>query len=332
MRAEYTAPSLSEAHGLDRRLLDVDSLGADGIDLVLAHAERIRSAVETLHAASLRTSLQGKVVVNLFYEASTRTRVSFELAARRLGAEVINIAESGSSITKGESLIDTVRTVEALGADAVVLRHPEAGAPYLLARHYGGAVVNAGDGRHAHPTQALLDLLTLRDRWQDLRGLRIAIVGDIVHSRVARSTAMALLLCGGDVRLCGPRTLLPTRDWLETLPRSRRGGTVSQMLSLADALKDAQVVMALRMQRERQAAGLIPDVKEYVRLYGLSRDKLREQAPGALVMHPGPVNEGVEISPDLVASTGSLIERQVSNGVLVRMAVLDLLLGGRTRE
>ncbi len=312
-------PQPQKAVALGRHLLDVDSLGAEGIDRVLE---------EALSEALRATSLRGKTVVNFFYEASTRTRLSFEIAAKRLGADVINVSSGESSVTKGESLVDTARTLEALGADAVVLRHPEPGAAYLMARYFKGSVLNAGDGRHAHPTQALLDLLTLRQSFGDLRGLRVAIVGDIEHSRVARSTTVGLLLCGADVRLCGPRTLLPPRGWLETFPRSDRGGRVTQTASMGDALRDAHAVMALRMQGERQARSLLPDPKEFVRLYGLTRERLKELAPDALVMHPGPANEGVEIAPGLMDAPNSLISMQVTNGVLVRMAVLRLLLGG----
>ncbi len=309
---------------LGRHLLDVDALGYSGIEAVLSEAQRLRDHRTPEDA----TALEGKTVVNLFYEASTRTRVSFEMAVRKLGAEVVNISEQGSSAAKGESLVDTVRTLEALGADAVVLRHAEAGAPYLLSRYYRGVVLNAGDGRHAHPTQALLDLLTMRERWGDLRGLRVAIVGDVVHSRVARSTTLALHLCGVHVRLCGPPTLLLPASWMEVLPASERGGRVSQTPELAVALRDAHVVMALRMQRERQSGGLIPSLGEYVRLYGITQQKLSELAPDALVMHPGPANLGVELGAELVDAANSLIARQVENGVLVRMAVLKMLLGG----
>ena len=300
----------------------MDSLGAGGIELLLREAERLRSG------STDPEPLRGRTVVNLFQEASTRTRVSFEIASQRLGARVVNVSASGSSLEKGESLTDTVRTFDALGADALVIRHSEAGAPYLAARHFSGSVLNAGDGWHAHPTQALLDAYTLRERFGELRGLRVAIVGDIIHSRVARSTALALLLLGAHVRLCGPPTLLPPRGWLGSLPPSERGGSVEQSASLPDALEGAHVVMALRMQRERQAAGLLPDLKEYVRRYGLTRERLSALAPGAPVMHPGPVNEGVELASELVAAGDSLISAQVSNGVLIRMAVLRLLLGG----
>lgn len=313
----------SADHPLGRQLLDVDTLGAGGIDLILAEAARIRAGAGTARGAAL----SGRIVVNLFYEVSTRTRVSFEIAARKLGAEVVNVSATGSSVEKGESLIDTVRTLEALGADALVVRHPHAGAPYLISRYFGGSVVNAGDGAHAHPTQALLDLLTMKERWGDLRGLRVAIVGDILHSRVARSTTIGLLLCGAEVRLCGPRALLPPAGWLDALPTGHRGGRVSQTVSLASALRDAHVIIALRMQVERQRGGLISGLSEFVGLYGLTRQRLLELAPDALLMAPGPVNEGVELAPDLVAAPNSLVTDQVRNGVRIRMAVLKLLLG-----
>lgn len=311
--------------GLGRHLLDVDGLGAAGIETILDLAEVLGET-----SGSAGDALRGRIMVNLFYEASTRTRVSFEIAARRLGVEVVNVTAGESSVTKGESLVDTVRTLEATGAHALVLRHPEAGAPYLAARHFGGTVLNAGDGRHAHPTQALLDLLTLRQRFGDLRGLRIAIVGDLEHSRVVRSTALGLYACGSQVRLCGPSTLLLSDGWLSSLPPSDRGGRLEQTASLSGALEGAQVVMALRMQGERQAGGLLPDLKEYVRVYGITRAKLDAHAPNALVMHPGPANEGVEIASDLMVSSESLISQQVRNGVLVRMAVLQLYLGGQS--
>lgn len=309
--------------GLGQHLLDVDSLGPQGIERILDLAQRMSEEGEA-HADLLR----GRVMVNLFYEASTRTRVSFEVAAHRLGMHVLNISAAESSVTKGESLVDTVRTLDATGMDALVLRHPEAGAPYLASQHCRATVLNAGDGRHAHPTQALLDLLTLRQRFGTLAGLRVAIVGDLEHSRVARSTALGLYLCGARVRLCGPSTLLLPPGWLESLPVSERGGSVEQTTSLPTALEAAQVVMALRMQAERQSGGLLPALKEYVQLYGITREQLGKHALDALVMHPGPANEGVEIAPDLMASSESLIPEQVSNGVLVRMAVLRTFLGG----
>lgn len=317
--------STFSAVGIGRCLLDVDALGAAGIARVLDLAESLRP-----HAGrgpAPEPLLRGRTVVSFFYEASTRTRLSFEIAAQKLGADVLSASAEGSSVVKGESLVDTARTLDSLGAHAVVLRHPEAGAPYLFARHFGGAVVNAGDGRHAHPTQALLDLLTLRERFGRIEGLRVAIVGDAEHSRVARSTAFGLLLCGAAVRLCGPATLLPHVGLAASLP-PEASGTLSMTTSMEDALRRADVVMALRMQAERQRTGLVPAGGEYTKQYGVTPEALARYAPDALVMHPGPANEGVEIAPALMAADRSLIGRQVTNGVLVRMAVLLLLLGG----
>lgn len=314
----------SHCAAASQHLLDVDSLGAEGIFQLLDVAERYKKA----DAAGERfvNELAGSTVTNLFYEASTRTRISFQIAARKLGADVVNIAPAGSSITKGESLVDTVRTLEALGTDAIVIRHSEAGAPYLVARHFRGSVVNAGDGLHAHPTQALLDLLTVREAMGRLDDIRVAIVGDILHSRVARSTGIGLLLCGADVIFCGPRTLLPMAGWLSLLPGS---GSASQTTSLEDAVDGANVVMSLRIQRERMSGGLIPSLKEFTASYGLDATRLADIAPQAWLMHPGPVNEGVELAPDTIVSEQSLIARQVENSVYVRMAVLSELIGGR---
>lgn len=312
------APIEVHASGMSH-LFDIDALTAAGIEHILDEAERLSDSSDM--------PLRGKHIINFFAEASTRTRVSFEIAASRLGAQVVNIAAGGSSLEKGESLVDTIRTFQAVGAHALVIRHAEPGAPYLAARHFRGPVINAGDGRHAHPTQALLDLLTMRQQFGALRGLRIAIVGDVAHSRVARSTTLALMLCGANVRLCAPPTLLPDPGWLMALPSSSKGGTVSQTISLREALNGAQIVMPLRMQAERQQGGLLPGLKEYTRMYGITREKLADLAPDALVMHPGPANEGVEISPELMTGPASLIGQQVESGVLVRMAVLNLLLG-----
>lgn len=307
-----------------RHLLDVDQLDAREIMQVLDRARSYRGQSEPVKTSSLA----GRTVASLFYEPSTRTLVSFQIAAQSLGAQVVNVAVASSSVVKGESLLDTVRTFDALGVDALVVRHAEAGAPYLAARYFSGCVINAGDGLHAHPTQALLDVLTLSDHFPDLSAITVAIVGDVLHSRVARSTAIALLTLGADVRFCAPPTLLPEEGWLNLLTADRPGNA-SQTSTLAEALEDADVVMALRMQRERQMGGLLPDVKEYIREYGLSAERLARLAPGALWMHPGPVNEGVELDPDVITAPFSLISEQVANGVLIRMAVLDMLLGGR---
>ncbi len=309
-----------------RHLLDVDVLSWPDIELVMrttdAMAEVLARPIAKVPA------LRGRNVTILFYEASTRTRVSFEVAAKNLSADVVNIAAATSSVTKGESLIDTVRTVEALGAQMLVMRHPVSGAPYLAAETFGGSVLNGGDGWHAHPTQALLDLYTLRSRFPggSLVGRKIVILGDILHSRVARSNIWTLTAAGADVWLCGPATLL--RGFEAWAIRGAAAGRRFHVTSSIDAaLRDADAVMALRIQKERMASGLLPSLREYAARYGLTRERLAAARPDALVMHPGPMNEGVEIAADVAAGSQSLIEEQVRNGVAVRMALLYLLAG-----
>ena len=311
-----------------RHLLDVDALSWPDIELVMRTTDAMH---EVLGRPIARVpALRGRTVTILFYEASTRTRVSFEVAAKNLSADVVNIAAATSSVTKGESLIDTVRTVEALGAQMLVIRHPVSGAPYLAAETFSGSVINGGDGWHAHPTQALLDLYTLRSRFDggSLAGRKIVILGDVLHSRVARSNLWTLTAAGADVWLCGPATLLRGFEaWADRGAAAGRRFHVTT--SLADALRDADAVIALRIQRERMAAGLLPSLREYAARYGLTRERLALARPDALVMHPGPMNEGVEIAPDVAAGSQSLIEEQVRNGVAVRMALLYLLAGVR---
>ncbi len=305
-------------------VLDLDDFSPDEIDQVMVTAESMR---EVLSRPIRRVPpLRGKTIVNLFYEASTRTRISFELAAKNLSADVVNVSASGSSIEKGESLVDTVRTLQALGADVVVMRHQMAGAPYLVSQHLRGSVINAGDGWHAHPSQALLDLFTIRQKFGRISGLNVVIVGDILHSRVARSNIWGLTRMGARVVLCGPPTLLP--DFGEN---GHRAGlpAVEVSYNLDRCLPRADVVMALRIQKERQDGGLLPSLREYVKLYQLNRARLEKAAPGALVMHPGPMNEGIEIAPDVARGTQSVIEEQVTNGVAIRMALLYLLAGER---
>ena len=273
-------------------------------------------------------TLRGKTVVTAFYESSTRTRISFEVAAKVLSADAVNMTATASSVTKGESLLDTIRTLQAIGADVVVLRHPQSGAPWLLADRVDSAIVNGGDGWHAHPTQALLDLFTMRERLGRIAGLRVTILGDVLHSRVARSDIWGLAKMGAEITVCGPPTLLP-RDWVaapERLPWPLR---VEERIDAA--LDGADVVMALRLQRERQHAGLIPSIREYSRFYGLTARRMERASPDALVMHPGPMNEGVEIAPDVAHGAQSVIEEQVTNGVAIRMALLYLLSGGTAR-
>jgi len=303
-----------------RHILDLDDFTAEEIDYVLYTAARMK---EILGRPIPRVAaLRGRTVVNCFYEESTRTRVSFELAAKALGADVVNMSAAGSSVAKGESLVDTVLTLQALGADFVVIRHPQSGAPYLVARHIRASVINAGDGWHAHPTQALLDLFTIKEHFGRIAGLKVVIVGDILHSRVARSNVWGLTKLGAEVVLCGPPTLLP-----RSLVSAELWPAVTVEYDLDRALAGAHVVMPLRLQRERQQAGLLPSLREYIRLYQVNPKRLERARPEAVVMHPGPMNEGVEISSEVAHGPRSLVERQVANGVAVRMALLYLLSG-----
>jgi aspartate carbamoyltransferase catalytic subunit len=307
-----------------RHLLDVDGLSTDDIDLVMRTADAMREVLA--RPISKVPALRGWNVTILFYEASTRTRVSFEVAAKNLSADVVNVAASASSVTKGESLIDTVRTLEALGAQMLVMRHGVSGAPYLAAEVFGGSVLNGGDGWHAHPTQALLDLYTIRSRLGSVRDKKVVILGDVLHSRVARSNIWTLTAAGADLWLCGPPTLLRGFEaWARHGAASSRNFTVTS--SVDEALRDADVVMALRIQRERMASGLLPSLREYAARYGLTAARLAAAKPDALVMHPGPMNEGVEIAPDVAAGAQSVITDQVTNGVAIRMALLYLLAG-----
>jgi len=304
-----------------RHVLDLDDFSVDEVETVLETATRMKDVLQ--RPIKKVPTLRGKTLVTLFYEASTRTRVGFEVAAKALGADTVSVAAASSSVTKGESLIDTIRTLQALGADFVVMRHHQAGAPYVVAEEVASSVINAGDGWHAHPTQALLDLFTIRERLGRIGGLRVAIIGDILHSRVARSNLWGLTLMGADVVLCGPPTMLPAPSFCAAgLPWQ-----LQRTYHLDEALDGADVVMVLRMQLERQTGGLFPSLREYVRTYGLTEERLSKAKPGALVMHPGPMNEGVEIDPKVARGVQSAIEAQVTNGVAVRMALLYLLSG-----
>lgn len=305
-----------------RHLLDTDELTRAEINLILETADAMRE-VRSRPAPKV-AALRGVTVATLFYEQSTRTRASFEVAAKALGADVVNLTAAGSSVEKGESLIDTVRTLEGIGFDVIVIRHPSSGAPYLAARHTSAAVINGGDGTHAHPTQALLDLYTMRRHLGSLEGRKVVIVGDILHSRVARSNLWTLLAEGAEIVLCGPATLLPRR-LVASLPDRCR---VRLSTNLDEAIVDADVVMALRIQRERQESGLIPSIRDYIRQYQVNAERLARAKPGVLVMHPGPMNEGIEIAPDVAHGLRSVIEEQVTNGVAVRMALLYLIAGG----
>ena len=303
-------------------LLDTDTLSTAEIDLIMETAEAMRE-VRSRPVGKVAT-LRGATVVTLFYEQSTRTRASFEVAAKALGADVVNLTASGSSVEKGESLIDTVRTLEAIGADVLVMRHGKSGAPYLAARNTKASVINGGDGTHAHPTQALLDLFTMRSHVGSLEGRKVVIVGDVLHSRVARSNLWTLMASGANVVLAGPATLLP-----RTLQGRSERGSCAVTTDLEAALDGADVVMTLRMQKERQDKGLIPSLREYINGYQINARRLALAAPGALVMHPGPMNEGIEIAPEIAHGISSVIEEQVANGVAVRMAILYLMTTAR---
>ncbi|MBI3610042.1 MAG: aspartate carbamoyltransferase catalytic subunit [Nitrospirae bacterium] len=303
-------------------LISIKDLDRDELRLILDTAESFKE-VGTREIKKVPT-LRGKTVVNLFFEPSTRTRTSFELAAKRLSADLVNISASGSSAAKGETLLDTARNIEAMQADLIIVRHPCAGAPLLLARKMTSAVINAGDGAHEHPTQALLDLFTIRERKKTFEGLTVVIVGDILHSRVARSDIHALRMVGATVRVVGPPTMIPREitDW---------GAEVFYRFD--EALKGADVIIILRLQLERQGRSLYPTFREYSNLYGLTPRRLALAKDDAMVMHPGPINRGVEISPDVADGLSSVILSQTTNGVAVRMAVLYLLsVGARADE
>jgi len=314
--ARLTATSLRS-----RDLLGIESLTPDEITLLLDTAESMRSIGQ--RSIKKVPALRGRMVINLFFEASTRTRFSFETAEKWLSADSLNFSVKGSAVEKGESLLDTARNLQAMSPDLIVIRHSSPGVPHFLARHLKAGVVNAGDGAHEHPTQALLDALTIRQRLDRLEGLRVAICGDIAHSRVVRSNIWLLKKMGAKVVVCGPPTLLPAR--IEAMG-------VEVTTDFDAALEGADVVMMLRMQLERQGTSLFPSIREYFRHYGLDAKRLARARPGAIVMHPGPMNRGVEIASDIADSDRSVILEQVSNGVAVRMAVLYLLLGGHPWE
>jgi aspartate carbamoyltransferase catalytic subunit len=302
-------------------LVGIEPLTPGEITLLLDTAESM-SAIGQRPIKKV-PALRGRMVVNLFFEASTRTRFSFETAEKWLSADSLNFAAKGSSVEKGESLLDTARNLQAMSPDLIVIRHGSPGVPHFLARHLKAGVVNAGDGAHEHPTQALLDALTIRQRFGKFEDLRVTIAGDIAHSRVVRSNILLLTRMGAQVTVCGPPTLLP--------PRIGEMG-VAATADFDAALEGADVVMMLRMQLERQGKSLFPSVREYFRLYGLDARRLERAHPKAIVMHPGPMNRGVEISSDIADSGRSVILDQVANGVAVRMAVLYLLLGGHPWE
>jgi aspartate carbamoyltransferase catalytic subunit len=303
-------------------LLAIQDLNCEEILEILDTAETLRE-VSSRPIKKVPT-LRGKTIVNLFFEASTRTRTSFEIAGKRLSADVVNISASTSSVSKGETLLDTARTLDAMAADCVVIRHSSSGAPQTIARLTKARVINGGDGAHEHPTQALLDALTIRHRKGRLEGLKIAIVGDITHSRVARSNAHLLTMFGSHVWLCGAPTLLPVGASEIVTSRPECLHLTS---SMTEAIEGADVVMMLRVQFERMDESFFPSVREYFRYYGLDRKRMNRAKPDAIVMHPGPMNRGVEIATDVADGPYSVILDQVASGVAVRMAVLYLMLG-----
>lgn len=300
-----------------RHIFGIDQLSVADIRHVLATARSFREISD--RPIKKVPTLRGKTIVNLFFEASTRTRLSFEIAAKRMSADTFNIAASTSSATKGETLIDTARNIQAMNPDVIIIRHASSGAPQLIARHIDASVINAGDGAHEHPSQGLLDLMTVFDHKGKIEGLKVAIIGDIAHSRVALSDIIGFTRMGAEVYLAGPNTFMPAAV-------SSLGARVCS--SVQDAVKDADVVMALRIQLERQNDSLIPSLREYSRFFGINRSLLALAKEDAIVMHPGPINRGVELNPDVADGSRSVILDQVTNGVAVRMALLYLVLGG----
>jgi len=299
-------------------ILGIQEMTVDDIHLILETAESFLE-ISTREIKKVPT-LRGKSVINLFYEASTRTRTSFEIAGKRLSADTINISASTSSVVKGETLIDTARNLEAMNPDIIVLRHSAAGAPHLLAGLVRQSIINAGDGTHEHPSQALLDMMTIKDKKGKIAGLKVAIVGDILHSRVARSNIYGLSKMGAQVVVAGPATMMP---------REIEQMGVRAYTKLEDAITDADVVMMLRIQLEREKQNIFPSLREYAQHYCLNRKNIKLAKPDAIVMHPGPINRGVEISPDIADDAAcSVILDQVNNGIAVRMALLYLLTGG----
>lgn len=334
--------------GLNRKdILDIESLSPDEIRLILETSESFKEVLS--RDIKKVPTLRGKTVINLFFEASTRTRTSFEIAAKRLSADTINISASASSVQKGETLSDTVKNIEAMNSDVIIIRHPASGAPHFIAKRLNASVINAGDGSHEHPSQALLDMLTIREKTGKIEGLKVAIIGDIAHSRVARSNIHGLTKMGARVSLYGPKTLMPKgiekiAECGSNSPASRHplftkehpsgykgvGGSCGLQVadSMEEALNDADVIMMLRIQLERQGQSLFPSVREYSRFFGLNGRNIALAKKDAIIMHPGPMNRGVEISSEVADGQRSVILDQVNNGIAVRMAILYLLAGG----
>lgn len=306
----------------DKDVLDLETMSLAEMDIVLQTAREMKNIID--RDIKKLPTLRGKSIVNLFFEPSTRTRTSFELAGKYLGADVVNITTSASSVVKGESLRDTLLTVEAMGVDIIVMRHEAEGSAHYAAKTVSPVIINAGDGAHEHPTQGLLDMFTIQEKKGAINGLKIAIIGDILHSRVARSNIWGLLKQGAEVHLAGPATLLPREI-------SKMGVHVHYCVE--EAIAGADVVNVLRIQKERQQKGLFPSPREYARIFGVNAARLKLAKPDALVMHPGPMNRGLEIAPDVAYSDQSAIQEQVKNGVAIRMALLYLvLMGGKNDD
>lgn len=301
-----------------KHILGLEELTAEEITLVLDTAESMREVSD--RDVKKVPALRGVTVCNLFFEPSTRTRSSFEIAEKRLSADVLNFTTIHSSVVKGETLLDTARNLEAMGASMIVIRHPMSGAPWLLAKELNSSIINAGDGWHEHPSQGLLDLFTIRRLKGSIEGLKVAIVGDILHSRVARSDIWGFSKLGAEVRVVGPPTLIP--KYIEEI-------NAKAYYNLEDAIRDADVVIMLRIQRERQDSEFFPSLREYSRFYGLTREKLKVAAPDVTIMHPGPINRGVELSSDVADGADAVILEQVSNGIAVRMAMFYLVASAR---
>ena len=324
-----TFPPKSIQSWRHRHILDLDDFTREEIEIVFEIADAM-AEVLTREVKKVPT-LRGKTIVTLFYEPSTRTRSSFELAAKNLSADTISLDASKSSIVKGESLIDSLHTIQSLGADAIVIRHSYSGAPYLAVQHTNNvSIINAGDGWHAHPSQALLDLYTIRNHFGSFSGLKIAIVGDIKHSRVARSDIWGMNTMGAKIVLCAPSTLLP-KEFGEFINQCHLTN-VSIEPKIESALKNADVIMTLRLQLERQQSGLLPSLREYVNFYQLNKERLMLAKPNAIIMHPGPINEGIEISTEIAHGAQSVIDEQVTNGLAIRMALFYLVTGGKANE
>ncbi|HHX51096.1 MAG TPA: aspartate carbamoyltransferase catalytic subunit [Clostridia bacterium] len=302
-------------------LLGLQDLSAEEIELILQTAAPMKDIIG--RPIKKVPVLRGKTVVTMFYEPSTRTRTSFEMAGKYLSADTVNLTMSSSSVLKGESLKDTARTIEVMGADVIIIRHEATGAPHLLASAVKSRVINAGDGMHEHPTQALLDMYTIREKKGTIAGMEVAILGDILHSRVARSNIWGLHKLGARVRVVGPSTLLP---------KEFKDLGVQVFNRTEDALEGVDIINVLRIQKERQKKGLLPSLREYTRLFALTEERLRLAKADALVLHPGPINRGVEIAPEVADGLQSMINEQVTNGVAVRMAILYLMTGGKAVE